>query len=394
MNIIHLIISCSYTDGFSYQENLLPKYHKKAGNQVSIITNCDIIDVNGKDAVYCGERQYTDENGIHITRLPYRSPKKIYRFFRRYSGLMQALCSASVPDVLFIHSCQFLDISVVVKYLKQHPGITVYVDNHADFYNSAQNFLSKKILHGVIWKRCAQKIAPYATKFYGVLPARVDFLHEAYNLPKEQCELLVMGVDDDVAQRAATPEVKAARRAAYGVCDDDFVIITGGKINRYRPQVLTLMKAVNSMDDAKLKLVVFGSVDDELKEEFDRSLSERVKYIGWRKTDEIYEDYAAADLVAFPGLHSVLWEQATGMGKPCAFKRISGFEHVDLGGNCVFFESDYEEEYKRVIKLAQKNIRAMEKAAQEKGSVAFSYKEIAKRALEPQNSVKKVPRDG
>ena len=111
---------------------------------MSIITNCDIIDVNGKDAVYCGERQYTDENGIHITRLPYRSPKKIYRFFRRYSGLMQALCSASVPDVLFIHSCQFLDISVVVKYLKQHPGITVYVDNHADFYNSAQNFLSKK----------------------------------------------------------------------------------------------------------------------------------------------------------------------------------------------------------------------------------------------------------
>ena len=82
------------------------------------------------------------------------------------------------------------------------------------------------------------------------------------------------------------------------------------------------------------------------------------------------------------------------MGKPCAFKRISGFEHVDLGGNCVFFESDYEEEYKRVIKLAQKNIRAMEKAAQEKGSMAFSYKEIARRALEPQNSVKKVPRDG
>ena len=66
MNIIHLILSCSYTDGFSYQENLLPKYHKKAGNQVSIITNCDIIDVNGKDAHpifnYLKEQAPTEEH--------------------------------------------------------------------------------------------------------------------------------------------------------------------------------------------------------------------------------------------------------------------------------------------------------------------------------------------
>ena len=60
---------------------------------------------------------------------------------------------------------------------------------------------------------------------------------------------------------------------------------------------------------------------------------------------------------------------------------IKGFEHVDLGGNCVFFENDSEEEYTRVIALAKKNIAAMKKSAEEKGMKAFSYRETAKRAI-------------
>ena len=40
-------------------------------------------------------------------------------------------------------------------------------------------------------------INPYVNKFYGVLPARVDFLINEYKLPKNKVELLVMGADDD-----------------------------------------------------------------------------------------------------------------------------------------------------------------------------------------------------
>lgn len=141
------------------------------------------------------------------------------------------------------------------------------------------------------------------------------------------------------------------------------------------------MRAVNSLPDKSVRLIVFGSVSDMLRQDFEKSLGDRVEYIGWRSSAEIYSDFAAADLVAFPGLHSVLWEQAAGMGKPCAFKRIKGFEHVDLGGNCVFFENDSEEEYTRVIALAKKNIAAMKKSAEEKGMKAFSYRETAKRAI-------------
>ena len=381
MKVLHIILHGTYTDGFSYQENLISIYHKRAGNKVDIITTDTIIDDNGQRTTVSDPLHYTNDDGIVVTRLRYKKPMKLYRILRRFSGLKQAL-ENSAPDCIFIHGCQFMDMDIVADYLKEHPGIKVYVDNHADFNNSATNFLSKNILHKIIWKRCAHIIEPFTSKFYGVVPARVDFLKEMYDLPAEKCGLLVMGADDDAVEKARCPEVRENRRTAYGVTDDDIVIVTGGKIDHNKPQVLKLMHAVNDMSDERVKLMVFGSVTDELKAEFDRNLTDRVIHIGWRKSEDIYEDFAAADLVAFPGLHSVLWEQAVGMGVPCLFKRIKGFEHVDLGGNCLFFEQDDEEEYKARIMRALDQLDEMKQIAQEKGMKTFSYREIAKRALE------------
>lgn len=380
MKIVHICFTGYYTDYFSYQENLIAIYHKRQGFKTDILTSVSYINSNGVCSEYDKSDCYCDNNGINVTRLCYKKPGFVYRTLRRFKGISNALESEN-PDIMFIHGCQFLDMSAVVKYLKKHPGIRVFVDNHADFNNSATNFLSKNILHKIIWKHCAAIIEPYTEKFYGVVPARVDFLKEAYGLPAEKCELLVMGADDDEVQRALRPGVRIDRRAEYGVSDDDFVIVTGGKIDHNKPQVITLMKAVNDIPDDKLKLFVFGSVTDELKESFEGQLSGRVKHIGWRSSSEIYDDFAAADLAAFPGLHSVLWEQASGMGKPCLFKRIKGFEHVDLGGNCLFFENDSEQEYIRVIKAATENIDNMKASAEEKGMEVFSYKKIAGRAV-------------
>ena len=77
MKILHLILLGSYTDGFSYQENLLPKYHKKAGHEVEIITSVLVRDSGGNYADYRGDLEYTDQNGIEVVRLPYRPPKKL-----------------------------------------------------------------------------------------------------------------------------------------------------------------------------------------------------------------------------------------------------------------------------------------------------------------------------
>lgn len=379
--VVHLCLANFYTDGYSYQENMLPKFHQKLGYETEIIASLDTFNKAGQFVQYSGDLVYRNEYDIPVRRLPYRSPEKLYRILRRYQGVREALEQAK-PDMLFIHGCQFSDIDIVADYLKSHPDVKVYVDNHADFNNSATNYLSKNILHRRIWKRCAHVIEPYTSKFYGVVPARVDFLEEMYGLPAHKCDLLVMGADDDAVEQALRPEVRAKRRRAYGVSDDDIVIVTGGKIDHNKPQVLTLMRVVNSLSDSRVKLIVFGSVADDLKAEFDSSLTDKVIHIGWRRSEDIYEDFAAADLVAFPGLHSVLWEQSVGMGVPGVFKRIEGFEHIDLGGNCLFFEKDDAQEYTTRILAALNTLDEMKTVAVAKGMKTFSYREIAKRALE------------
>lgn len=381
MKIVHLCLGAFFPDNYSYQENMLPKFHKKQGYEVEVIASLETFDNDGKTCYYNEAKQYTNENDVLVTRLNFKSPDKIYKKLKRFSGLSQALEKAK-PDILFIHNVQFLDIDKVVSYLKKNRNVKVFCDNHADFTNSAKGFISRNILHEIIWKHCAQSIEPYTTKFYGVLPARVDFLREVYDLPKEKCELLVMGADDDRVSQASDPAVRKAVRERYGIKNDEILLVTGGKIDHNKPQTLTLMKAVNKINNPKIKLTVFGSVVPELKEKFNSLLSDNVIYSGWKKSDDIYDEFAAADIVVFPGLHSVLWEQAVAMGKPCIFKKINGFTHVDIGGNCLFFENDSVDEYINKIKLSIEKLDEIKNAAETHGKEKFSYNNIAKRSVE------------
>ncbi len=384
MRITHLCLGCFFPDGYSYQENMLPKFHALQGHEVSVIASLQTFDKNGKITYMEGASSYRNENEIPVTRLDYKKPKKIYRKMKRFIGTYDAIKKAD-PEILFIHGCQFMDMDIVVKYIKYHPNVKVFVDNHADFSNSASNWLSLHILHGLIWKRCAHLILPYATKFYGVLPARVDFLKNIYSLPDKKVELLVMGADDSKVQEALKPEVREKVREQYGINKDDFLIMTGGKIDMAKQQTLLLMKAVNQINSPKVKLIVFGSVVPELKDKVNQACSEVVKYIGWINSEDTYKYYSAADLVVFPGRHSVFWEQVAGLGIPMICKFWKGTTHVDVGGNVKFLKEDSADEIYNMLKNLIENrevYEIMKNVAVEKGMSVFSYSKIAERSIQ------------
>lgn len=384
MKITHLCLGCFFPDGFSYQENMLPKFHKQQGHDVTVIASLQTFDKNGKTAFMPKASSYRNEYDIPVVRLDYRQPLKLYRKMKRFVNTYEALEQAA-PEILFIHGCQFLDIDKVIKYLKAHPDVRVYVDNHADFSNSATNWTSKKLLHGVIWKRCAHKIDPFVTKWYGVLPARVDFLKDIYKLPAEKIELLVMGADDDKVAEVSDPKVRQRLRSQYGIGDDDFLVMTGGKIDMAKQQTVLLMQAVNRLSSPKVKLLVFGSVVPELKDKVLANCSDRVQYIGWIASEQTYAYFSAADLAVFPGRHSVLWEQVAGLGIPMACKYWDGTTHVNVGGNAVFMHEDSADEMLRILSDLTENpekYRKMKAAAQENGMNVFSYDAIAKRSIE------------
>lgn len=383
MKIVHICLCGAMTDGLTYQENIITKYHRRMGLDVTVIASQWAWNSSGKK-VQVEQTNYVNSDGVKMIRLPVLIGTVDNRL-KKYKGLSRAVESEH-PDILFIHDCQFLDILVLARYAKKHPEVKVYVDNHVDYSNGAHGWLSKNILHKGLWRYCANRIEPYTTKFYGVLPARVDFLKELYHLPAGKCELLVMGADDEMVQKAAVPEVRQSLRKKYSISEEDFLIMTGGKIDAFKTQTLLLMQAVQSIPEKKVKLIVFGSVIPELKEKVQLLADgNRIQYIGWIQAQESYQYFAAADLVVFPGRHSVFWEQVTGQGIPMLVKDWPGMHHVDIGGNVIFLQNDSADEIRQEIQSlldCPTAYRKMKAIAAEQGMKTFSYAAIAQRAIE------------
>lgn len=385
MKIVHLCLGNFYVDNHTYQENLLPKAHKQLGYDVEIIAG-----TLGYDKSSCQENfrkigNYINEYGIKVTRIPYLWNNKIGYILKCYKGTYNAI-ENSHPDILFIHNCQFIDLKIVVTYLKKHPNVKVFIDNHVDLNNSAKNWLSKNILHPIIWKYIVHKIEPYTSKFYGVIPARVKFLIDIYGLPKEKCELLEMGADDELIKKITSHNRSNLIREKYNISNSDFFIVTGGKINWARPETLNLMEAVKNLKNTNVKLIIFGSVSDELKNKFEELCqTPNIIFAGWLNTEDVHQLMASSDLVVFPGLHSVLWEQACALGIPCIFRDLEGVHHVDLDGNALFIKDVSTSSLLQIISKIiedKKLYYSMKKIAKEKGIKRFSYLEIAKRSIQ------------
>lgn len=384
MKIVHICLAGPFTDGWNYQENMLTKYHHKLGYDVTVITSKWILDSKG-NLVKTDRSTYFNENGVRVIRLEEKNHHDFHYKFRKYEGLKLAIEEA-VPDILFVHGISFCDIKTITDYVKQHPT-RLYVDNHADFSNSARNWLSKKVLHGLIWRHYAQMICPYVTKFYGVLPARVDFLVNIYGLPTDRCELLVMGADDERIEAASDPKIRSAIRTEYNIEDNDFLIVTGGKIDVFKRQTLLLMQAVKDIGAPKVKLLVFGSIAPELQHEVKRLADgKNVQYIGWVEAENTYAYFAAADLACFPGRHSVFWEQAAGQGIPLLLKDWPGTHHISFGENAQFLYTDGVDEMKDRLLNIIMDCSQYEKMQRDATRAAkyFSYAYIAKSCIDQQ----------
>ncbi|MGH2063295.1 glycosyltransferase family 4 protein [Aerococcus urinaeequi] len=383
MKITHICLCGPVTDGFSYQDNLLPKYHGKAGHEVSLITSKWIWSHGGK-IIKTNKEKYTNQDAVKMYRLELIGKDIFSKKIKTYKNFYKIL-ECTKPDIIFVHGVQFLDIIKVKKYVKNNPSVKIFVDNHADYSNSASNWISKNILHKIVWKFCAKQIEQYTTKFYGVLPARVDFLNKIYGIPKEKIELLIMGGDDFFVEKYMNISEIINIKSELDILPTDFVIVTGGKIDSAKKQTLLLMEAMRSIKKKDVKLIVFGNVTSELKEQFDKYLSDdRIIYLGWLSVEESYKYFSIADLVIFPGRHSVYWEQVVALGVPMLIKYWEGTTHVDIGGNVDYLiEDSIEEIQDKIQELINnpKKYKTLKMNAQSIDKNNFLYSNIAEKSI-------------
>lgn len=382
MKIASVVLHGNFTDGMAYQENCLPYYQKKVfGADIVIIAGQYSLKTGSNESVVNAPGEYTCFNGIRLIRIA-NAKDKISRKLA-YMPSLYDLLEKEQPDYIFAHLIQSISIRDIIRYKKRHPEVTLYGDSHADHINSAHGWFSTKILHGIIWKHILKEAAPYFEKIYGVLPARVSFLKEMYNLPNNKIDLLLMGAEDELIDYKQRTVIRKIIRENLKLNENDFVIITGGKIDE-RKNIKVLVDAIESFKDNHVKLLLFGKPDDKMLEYMDEiKRKDYIRNLGWIDSKKMYEYFHASDLCVFPGTHSVVWEQAVGYGLPGVFRHWDGIEHIDLHGNMRFFYNKSVSEMINILKkiIYTKEIYEKMRTCAENVSNNFHYSTLALKSL-------------
>lgn len=381
MRIVHICLACFYIDGMGYQENILPKYHSK-DHEVLIITSDFAFDASGK-RIKKEKKEYLNEYGIPVKVL---EKNQSNGFSSRYGAFLNLFSSLEEfkPDIIFCHGGQFVSLADVIRYCKENKAVKLFIDQHGDYFNTPVNTLKRRLGQYMIYGHWMRKAQKYTQKFWGVTPWRCEYLKDVYKLSEDKIDFLPMGGDDEKIDFANQDEIRKRIRNENNISDTDFLVVTGGKLDSGK-KIDILMKAVFELNDDNLKLLVFGKANEETQGKINElSENKNIRYIGWVPSDEVYNYFLAADLVFFPGTHSVLWEQACACGVPCVFHDWENMHHVDVGGNAAFIKGDTVDEMKQILSELHSNKKVllkMKAVAQEKAVKVFSYREIARKAI-------------
>jgi len=330
--IVHVVLR-DYIDENSYQEQTLSRKHKDLGYEVNVITSQLYRDKNSKTAFHqAGE--FCNKYGITVTVLACKARNNLTGLFMDQTvGLYDKLREID-PHIIFVHNFPYRDMRHIVRYAKEHPQVKVYADCHTDYYNSHYNTFTGR-LRAWFAKRQGHVLDKVAIKFWGTTPWRVDFLKSVYKIPASKVDLLIAGADENCIESVDRTEARRLVRSKYGIPQDAFLVVTGGKLDKRKQQNL-LMEAVKQLDDQNIWLLVFGSPAENMKSVI--APYEHVKNIimtGWMPSEDTYELFIASDLAFFPGTHSVLWEEAAACSIPLVVKAWEGMSYINCSGNAL-----------------------------------------------------------
>lgn len=264
-----------------------------------------------------------------------------------------------------------------------NPSCIIVRDNHIDYNNCPKYGKIKQLIIRSFERYNVRRTMPFVSCVYGVTPWRKQYAEEYYLVPQSKTDLLIMGADDEKMDFSNKEYIRTQVRNEYNISENDFLVVTGGKIDLEK-KIHLLMEACRKIEN--VKLLVFGNISEKMKEifEFELSNNKHVIYIGWINSSDVYRYFYAADLVFFPGGHSVLWEQACASKVPCVFNGWTKMEHLNNGGNSDFIDNvSVDSIREKIIELKYTSkYYKMKRIAESDKTDIYLYSNIARKSLE------------
>ena len=378
MNIVHVAPNAPYEEGWSYQENLLPKYQAKLGHHVTLLVS--EIRHRNQESAPCGD--YMSSDGFRVIRTKsVQYPVPMLRYALSYLNIYDLLVELK-PDLIFHHGMVSTTIRQAVRYKKKvNPSCVIVQDNHMDYNIGFDPKTCRGKVLRLLYRHLYRSTAPHIRKVYGVTPWREEYARDVFGVEPEKTGVLIMGADDERLDLENRSSIRQRIRQQYHIADDEFLVVTGGKIDE-KKKIHLLMDAVKELEG--VKLLICGETTPEFTETFRGHQNANVVDAGWVTSDRFYEYFFAADLVCFPGQHSVLWEQACASKVPCVFGKWHGMDHVNNGGNACFVEPVTVEELRNTLCRLQftEEYRRMLAVANSANTDIYLYSRIARKSLE------------
>lgn len=372
-----------YMDNWSYQENFLPESQSRLNNDVIVITSDNFPSyVSTK---YEGSYNYQIGN-VKIRRVNIINNRWEFRFIN-----LDRILEEEKPDLIFIHGFHLLRDKQIINYKINNPKCTINLDIHADHNNSGlykkgiKNKLSYYFWYKIYYRNIIKKVLPLINKIFCVSPTCELFAKDILNMPKEKLYPLYLGTNIEKIQFNKKSYFKNLIHEKYNIPDDSLIIMTAGKVDRFK-NLDRLVKAFVKLRMDNVHLLIVGSIDDYYNDLLKQYVDDnnKIHLTGWIESNLLNEYFLASDLGVFLGGQSVLWQQAISCGLVIILKYFPGIEYLN-NNNSLFVYSDSIDEVTQLLYIVLNNrklIDSMSKNAVKNGSKLFDYLQIAKQSIQ------------
>ena len=384
-----LMICDFFHEDQQYQENLLVKYYLKQGHSVTLIasTFTSIFEYYSGNYQKTKITQEYHIKGYKVIRQPYSI--NLLNKLRKLKKL-QDIISNEAPDLIYIHGVP-LNLIEPLSYKKKNPQCRLVFDSHADYSNSAQNWISLFFLHKIIYRSILRMLNKKLDKIFYITPNGGTFLNKVYGIPNNEMALLPLGADLDYIDELKKKKINSIIREKLQIKQNDFVIFAGGKLTKEK-QIELVIKAFFQLKNQAVQLIIIGDTKDEIYKKEILSLINshpRIHVIGWVYGQEVYSYMLACDVAVFPASQSVLWQQAIGCGLPLIIGKTNGQDatYLNKNDNIFILEKNHVNENKisdllNLLIEDNKLLWSMKMAATKTANEFLSYERISNISIE------------
>lgn len=375
-----------YQEGMGYQENWLPYYQKRLGNEVSILTSDKYFpfpdyENNFKDILgdrKVGQGIFSDKQ---ITIIRKKSTFEISRRAMVAFNVREYIHSFN-PDIIHIHGITNINFFQVLLSSK-NKSIKIFVDSHSDYQVSNHKHITNRIYYK-IWRGI---YSIFKDGISGFLPTTLEakyFLEKELGIQGNNVVINHLGVNTDVFFNDNIA-IKSLRQK-YNL-GDKFVLMNAGKQNPSK-KTLFILSVMNELvlkfNRKDIVLFLIGSGSPEFEQQINKQLvhiSDYVVRLPFQKNSELKDFYSLADIGIWPGVPSNTIQEAMACEVAMILPTNDTISHlIDSNG---FFIDSFEAEqiaYK-ITDIIDKNKLPQYKINSRKLALKYSWENIAKSCL-------------